>query len=155
MVPCPASTASSRWTSWGWLGLGLILLLSASGADAPPAASEAAKPERPATASAAPITPTITSHAPTLREGTEIVDAVGQFRVTGDRVAFFTADGKGRFLVLENLNLQRIVRVLADSPIPLDWRVSGALTEYRGTNYLFVRSAVLKAGTEVREEPGP
>jgi len=78
------------------------------------------------------------------REGTDIVDLTGHFRMTGDRVTFFTDDGKGRYVGLENLNLERIYRMIADNPNRLQWIVSGTLTEYSGTNYILVRRAVLK-----------
>ena len=78
------------------------------------------------------------------REGTEIVDLTGHFRMTGDRVTFFTDDGKGRYVGLENLNLERISRMIADNPNRLQWIVSGTLTEFSGTNYILVRRAVLK-----------
>lgn len=81
-----------------------------------------------------------------VREGTEIVDQLGHFRITGGRVIFFTANGKRRYVGLENLNLERIVRTLADSPQPLQWRVTGTVTEYRGANFLLVRRAILKGG---------
>ena len=48
------------------------------------------------------------------------------------------------FVGLENLNLQRIARTIADNPVPLQWSVTGTITEYRGANFLFVRRAVLK-----------
>ncbi len=81
-----------------------------------------------------------------VREGTEIVDELGHFRITGGRVIFFTADGKRRYVGLENLNLERIARTLADGPQPLQWRVTGTITEYRGANFLLVRRAILKGG---------
>ena len=162
------------------LGLMLLLLLTASAADSPPtpvpsaanASSAAAKPEDAKKAPETPPAEVPKADAPkaetaasgskgatptpsAIREGTELIDTVGQFRLTGERVAFFPADGKGRFLVLENLNLQRIVRILGDTTIPLDWKVSGEVTEYRGSNYLYVRSAVLKVGMEVREDAAP
>jgi len=79
-----------------------------------------------------------------IREGTEIIDSTGYFRMTGDRVTFFTDDGSGRYVALENLNLERVSRAIADNPEPLQWTVTGTITEYRGANYLFVRRAALK-----------
>lgn len=78
-----------------------------------------------------------------IREGTEIVDLDGYFRPSGERVNFFSADGKRRLVGLENLNLQRIVRAIADDPRQLRWKVSGTVTEYRGANFLLVRQAIL------------
>jgi len=77
------------------------------------------------------------------REGTEIENQQGLFRVIGDRVAFFAADGNGRMTALENLNLERVARVIADNPQQLQWKVTGTITEYRGTNYLLIRRAIL------------
>ena len=79
-----------------------------------------------------------------LREGTELIDQQGAFRMTGDRVTFFTDSGSGRFIVLENLALQRVARTIEDSPVPLDWTVSGVITEFHGDNFLLVRRVVLR-----------
>jgi len=83
-----------------------------------------------------------------VREGTEIVDQVGHFQNTGGRVIFSTADGKRRFIGLENLNLERIARTIADSPQTLQWGVTGTITEYGGTNYLLIHRAILKSGIQ-------
>ena len=80
-----------------------------------------------------------------IREGTEIVGRSGHFRMTGDRVTFFAADGKGRFVGLENLNLERVTQAIAASPDQLIWSVTGTLTEFRGANFLLVRRAVLRS----------
>ena len=87
-----------------------------------------------------------------MREGTEIVGQLGYFRLTGDRVTFFTDDGKGRFVVLENLNLERIARTITDNPEQLQWSVTGTITEYRGANFLFLRRAALKSRTQSPED---
>ena len=88
-----------------------------------------------------------------IREGTKVADLVGHFKLTGDRVAFYTADGNIRFGGLENLNLERIARVVKDSHIELQWTVSGLVTEYRGTNYLLVAHAVLKSKRKKNHAP--
>lgn len=82
-----------------------------------------------------------------IREGTEFNDQAGYFRITGNRVTFFTADGKGRFMGLENLNLERISRAISNNPAQLEWMVSGEITEYRGANFLLVHRAVLTTGS--------
>ncbi len=79
-----------------------------------------------------------------IREGDKLTDQIGSFKLTGDRLTFFTADGSRRFNGLENLNLERITQMVADSPDPLEWRVSGIVTEYRGANYLLITQAVVK-----------
>jgi len=83
--------------------------------------------------------------APLLREGTAELDLVGQFKSSGERVVFHTSDGTRQFGVLENLGLQRVTEVIRDNPVPLEWVVSGTVTEYRGANYLLLDRVVLKS----------
>ncbi len=86
-----------------------------------------------------------------LREGTKIDDQVGEFQVAGDRTTFVTDDGKRSFVGLENLNLERVVRILSDKPEQLQWSVSGTITEYHGQNFLTITRAVFKSKTsEIR-----
>ena len=80
-----------------------------------------------------------------IREGTELVDQLGTFTPAGDRLVFMLSDGKRRLVGLENLNLERISRAMADNPDSVTWMVSGTVTEYRGANYLVVRRATLKS----------
>lgn len=87
-----------------------------------------------------------------IREGTELDEQLGVFRLTGDRITFFTEMGTGRFVVLENLALERVARVITDNPNQLKWFVTGTMTEYQGLNYLLIERAVLK--TQVHSE-GP
>ena len=78
------------------------------------------------------------------REGSKLVDVAGQFKTSGERVAFHAADGKSRFPCLENLNSERVARIVAESPPEsLDWIVQGTLTEFRNENYLLVTQAVI------------
>jgi hypothetical protein len=79
------------------------------------------------------------------REGSKLVDVQGQFRFSGDRVTFFSVDGKSRFACLENLNSERVARIVEASPEALDWVVQGTLTEYGGENYLLVTQAVIRS----------
>lgn len=81
-----------------------------------------------------------------VREGTEVVDQTGHFRISGGRVVFFTADGQRRLVGLENLNLERIARTVAETPQTLEWDVTGTITEYRGANFLLIQRAVLRSG---------
>ena len=85
------------------------------------------------------------------REGTEMADRHGFFRMTGDRMTFFTLEGRQRFVALENLNLERIARAVANDPDRLTWSVTGTITEFRGANYLLVRRAVIE-GRTARED---
>lgn len=85
------------------------------------------------------------------REGSAITDQAGSFKVVGERVVFSTSDGKTSTVCLENLNLERIVRAIADSTDRLEWRVNGTLTEYSGANYLLVERAILRSRVSPRE----
>lgn len=143
---CPSRWVSlvSRLPGVTWTCAAVLLLGAAlTGALAPKGADDDAR--------RAPSDGTLAKSAPPqanlrVREGTEIVDQLGHFRTTGGRVIFFTDDGKRRYVGLENLNLERIARTLADGPQPLQWRVTGTITEYRGANFLLVRRAILKGG---------
>lgn len=85
------------------------------------------------------------------REGTRMVDRMGYFQSTGDRLAFYTQDDEQRFPALENLALERVARVIGESTSDgMQWSVSGVLTEYRGENYLLVTRAILKSESGVR-----
>jgi len=86
-----------------------------------------------------------------IREGTELVEQPGTFQMTGDRITFFTEMGKGRFVVLENLALERVARAIEENPQRLDWLVDGVMTEYQGSNYLLIQRAILRS--QVAEDP--
>jgi hypothetical protein len=87
-----------------------------------------------------------------LREGTEILDQLGYFKVVGDRVVFFTDKGAQPLVGLENLNLERIARTVANNPQQLEWKVSGTITEFRGNNFILIDRAILKGGAQRRED---
>jgi hypothetical protein len=76
-----------------------------------------------------------------LREGDELVDRVGQFSTSGDRVVFTAAEGKDRFVALENLPLERVAKAIEGNPASLQWSVSGKVSEYRGALYLLLTRA--------------
>jgi hypothetical protein len=97
--------------------------------------------DRPGQASAA---------AERIREGTNISEKSGQFQPTGDRLMFYLADTGQRLGTLENLNLERVAKMVGDSPEPLEWNVSGMVTEFQGVNYLLVERAVLKTKLQRR-----
>jgi len=126
----------------------LLLRTTAASAGAPDPRRPQDKP------AAAPVTGAQRLGRPAdqrIREGTELVSQAGYFAITGDRVTFFTADGRGRFVGLENLNLDRIAQTITRNPTRLRWQVTGTITEYRGANFLLVRRAVLASG---RTPPG-
>ena len=79
------------------------------------------------------------------REGTR-VDTVGAFKMAGDRATFRPRDGAVQYQSLENLALERVTGVLANSRNKdIEWSVTGTLTEFRGRNYLLIERAVVKA----------
>ena len=83
-----------------------------------------------------------------LREGSRLNDVAGQFDFAGDRIAFFPADSKDSFRVLENLALERVSRILGEGRSKPEWSVSGVITEFRGVNYLLVTKAVIKTADD-------
>jgi len=80
-----------------------------------------------------------------LREGGEIVNQVGYFHATGNRLTFESADNKRGFIALENRNLERVAQAVAENAEQLEWIVSGTVSEYRGENFLLVNRAELKS----------
>ena len=86
------------------------------------------------------------------REGSKLVDVPGLFKISGDRVAFCSLDEKSRFACLENLNSERVSRIVGESPESLEWSVQGTITEYKSENYLLVTQAVIRSrgGRETR-----
>jgi hypothetical protein len=137
--------------------LGLFILGSASsqppsdpGRAVPPVPpAPLQQPFRPANPIAAPAT------ANAMREGTELVDQPGAFMLAGDRLVFVSVASKRRLIGLENLNLERISRTIADNPESVNWMISGTVTEYRGANYVFVRRAILKSRPATVGSPPP
>ena len=83
-----------------------------------------------------------------LREGTMITDELGHFVEDGDGAKFVTKKGI-QFGGLQNLNLERVVRLLkgADEPENIWWSVSGTVTEFDGRNYLLISRAVYKSAS--------
>lgn len=122
------------------LGVALVLAQTAS----PPNDSAEPTDGKTEVAAAADVAEGPLQREDRLREGTELVDQPGSFRMTGDRIAFFTDLGKGRLIALENLALERVGRTIEDNPSPPKWLVTGVITEYRGENLLFIQRAVLR-----------
>jgi hypothetical protein len=86
-----------------------------------------------------------------LHEGGEILNQAGYFRAAGVRVTFVSADNKRSFTTLENRNLERIARTIAENGKQLEWIVSGTISEYRGTDFLLISRAELKSGASSPE----
>jgi hypothetical protein len=141
----PTPGIGLRWRfvrPMGWSLLALVAMILAFATDS--GGWEGAKP-------AAKKSPPPLQVARRVREGTELVDQVGRFEVVGERIVFVTDRGSVRLVGLENLGLERIARTLANDPGPLEWKVTGTVTEYRGTNFVLVHRAILKAAGERRE----
>ena len=123
------------------LAAGLLAALVVKAAN-PPVAK--VTPERPLNSSAVPENGRSAAEM-RLREGSSLSDEVGEFLNTGDRLVFQPRDRQSSLVVLENLALERISSVLEESEATRLWSVSGTVTEFRGTNYLLVTRAFLKA----------
>lgn len=128
--------------------LGAVAWLQTVGAAGTP--DPVPKHAAPEAAAGAPAVP-LTGSKHRLREGTELVDQPGIFRVAGDRMTFFTDLGEGRFVVLENLALERVGNVIGEYQAPPYWRVTGTLTEYQGENFLLIHRAVLSNDGPLRD----
>lgn len=85
------------------------------------------------------------------REG-EVIELDGRLELSGDRAIFYPPEGEP-LRVLENLALERITRVLTESPGERTWLVSGVITEYRGSNYLLLSKAMRRALKEKPTKP--
>lgn len=146
MIVCHAKSLPARWPI---VAAGSAILAIAATwtllAETPPASTKAPF-VRPLPAAGSPKAD---EGSKRLREGTKLIDIEGRFEFTGDRMAFFRADGDESYKVLENLALERINKVLEEtraSEKP-QWVISGTMTEYHGGNYLMVTKAVIKAQT--------
>jgi hypothetical protein len=111
------------------------------------AQQSATQPAKRSAGSVAPVAAKAQAGAklPRIREGTSLVEQAGVFQKAGDRITFFTSDGQSRFVVLENLQLERVSRAIGDNLPPPQWTVSGSVTEYCGANYLLVERAALRS----------
>lgn len=77
------------------------------------------------------------------REGTKIKDEPGRFALVGNRINFVTSTGN-QYVCLENLNLERVARIMGSTPDTVEWVISGAVTEYQGSNYLLIERSTRK-----------
>lgn len=76
------------------------------------------------------------------REGSKLVNQVGEFHEAGQRISFYFDGSKRSLVVLENLALERISRDLEQGT--RKWSVNGTITEFRGSNYLLIERALMK-----------
>ncbi|MGH7139421.1 MAG: hypothetical protein ACREHD_27060, partial [Pirellulales bacterium] len=74
------------------------------------------------------------------REGTELREEPGRFIPVGNRLNFVSSGGAS-YIGLENLNLERVGKIVADSSEPVDWFITGTVSEYQGANYLLISRA--------------
>lgn len=92
-----------------------------------------------------------TDAADRIREGTRWQNERGIFTLVGDRVTFTPNSLRNQnFMVLENLNLERIVRTIEENRTvtdadTLEWNIDGTITEFRGGNFVIVTRSVLVA----------
>jgi hypothetical protein len=85
--------------------------------------------------------PLTTTTKPLLRrEGSQLQDEAGRFITSGNRLTFIAATG-AHFVGLENLNLERVGKIVTASPDSVEWFVTGSVTEYQGSNYLLISRA--------------
>ena len=85
-----------------------------------------------------------------LREGAILTDQPGTFQLVGKRMVF-AFDGEARQLgTLENLALDRVVRLVREAAVPQTWLVSGTVTEYQGNNFLLIDRAVIRRAGDVQ-----
>ncbi len=91
---------------------------------------------------------------PRLREGTALEAITGTLRPAGERYVFFSEDGKHRLVVLENLALERLLRVQSAYAGNVFWKVWGTVTEFRGQNFLFLKRSLFDR-VEVESQTHP
>jgi hypothetical protein len=100
---------------------------------------------------AAPSEPAIPVEKPKLRhrEGTQVVAKRGRIERRGDRFVFLGAEPAVQWVVLENLALERILRIIeTEDSDNVEWTVDGYVTEFRGVNYLILRRTVVRSAGE-------
>lgn len=93
-----------------------------------------------------PITavfPNRDSRVQRIREGTKVKDQIVFFRQTGDRTVLYVAENHQRFVCHENLELERVLKVIQEQPGRDFWKIEGEFTEFRGENFILLRRAVI------------
>jgi hypothetical protein len=86
-----------------------------------------------------------------IREGDELVEQTGKFGMSGNRVVFIAKEGQRQFIALENLSLERVANIIDGNPAPLEWIVSGKISQYRGVYYLLLSHARHKSPSQSAE----
>ena len=116
----------------------LLVLTVAVFAQREPVSTDPATAERPVVADAPQVV-----EKKRIRENTPFEGKRGYFRATGQRTTFYTLDGNERYVCLENLNLERILKAMKDDPSRTAWKIDGAFTEFNGENYILIHRAVV------------
>ena len=78
-----------------------------------------------------------------IREGTTFRNKRCLFRISGNRIALFSEDETERFICVENLNLERVMKSVQENPTQLIWNVDGFYTEYLGENFAYIQRVAL------------
>ena len=86
-----------------------------------------------------------------IREGTAFKNKRCLFRVSGNRIVIFSEDESERYFCLENLNLDRIMKVVQDNPAQQIWNVDGFYTEFRDENFAYIQRAALAPPSQSRQ----
>ena len=77
------------------------------------------------------------------REGTTFQGRRMTVRKTGNRTTLYCDNSNERYICLENLNLERILRAMEENPTRSVWKIDGTYTEFYGENYILIRRAVV------------
>lgn len=86
------------------------------------------------------------------REGTRLKDKHVQFRITGNRITMYLeGENAERYVCLENVNLERIMKVIRENPLQQVWSVDGVITEFQGENYFLVQKSILAPNVIVQK----
>lgn len=79
-----------------------------------------------------------------LREGTRLAEMVGTIVQNGNRYQFLDEKQGQPLTLLENLALERVLRIQQAYFGTIRWQISGTVTEFRGQNYLLLERAMLR-----------
>ncbi len=125
------------WT-WEFACVGSLALC---GMTLAPDALESAGSIPAATAGQGPQGQSGADFRPEYREGKSIQKLKGSIRVVQSRYIFFPQGDSFRFVLLENLNLERIARAMAERTEETVWEIDAEITEFNGANYLLIDRA--------------
>ncbi|MDR1479214.1 MAG: hypothetical protein LBJ00_09755 [Planctomycetaceae bacterium] len=78
-----------------------------------------------------------------IREGATFKNRRVFFRKTGNRTTAYSVDGNNRYVCLENLNLERILKSISERPDRGTWEIDGVFTEFNGENFILINRGVV------------